>query len=131
MGGLMYQSRVKALLNAQGLYYFITGIWPILHISSFLKVTGYKTDLWLVQTLGALLSVNGVAFILSASRSPAFNAARFIAIGDAAVLAFVDIYFNRMKIIGSIYLADAVIELALLFLWFFWSRPGGKEKFKF
>jgi hypothetical protein len=28
----------------QGTYFFVTGIWPILSMNTFLKVTGPKTD---------------------------------------------------------------------------------------
>ena len=41
----------------QGLYFLVSGVWPIIHIASFLKITGPKTDLWLVKTVGVLLSV--------------------------------------------------------------------------
>ena len=29
----------------QGIFYFLTGIWPLLSMETFLKVTGPKTDL--------------------------------------------------------------------------------------
>ena len=37
----------------QGVYFALTGIWPLLDLSSFQWVTGPKQDLWLVQTVGA------------------------------------------------------------------------------
>lgn len=43
----------------QGLFYLATGVWPLIHIDSFLAVTGSKTDLWLVYTVGLLVSVVG------------------------------------------------------------------------
>jgi hypothetical protein len=30
----------------QGVYFLLTGVWPIVHLPSFLAVTGPKTDLW-------------------------------------------------------------------------------------
>lgn len=33
----------------QGCYYLITLIWPLVHIKSFMAVTGYKRDVWLVD----------------------------------------------------------------------------------
>lgn len=39
----------------QGLYYSISGIWPLLSIDTFMAVTGPKTDIWLVKTVGVLL----------------------------------------------------------------------------
>jgi hypothetical protein len=40
----------------QGIYFFVFGIWPILSMSTFLKITGPKTDLWLVKTVGLILA---------------------------------------------------------------------------
>ncbi|MEM5786496.1 MAG: hypothetical protein AAGU11_04200, partial [Syntrophobacteraceae bacterium] len=53
----------------QGLYYIPTGIWPLLHMSSFLKITGPKTDLWLVNTVGLLLVVTGSVLLLAGLRN--------------------------------------------------------------
>src|SRR5690606_5458945 len=39
----------------QGLYFFLTAVWPLLHIESFQLVTGFKTDIWLVDTVAFLL----------------------------------------------------------------------------
>ena len=57
----------RLLAGIQGLYYLITGIWPLVHMESFLAVTGPKTDLWLVQTVGALIAVIGAMLLASAS----------------------------------------------------------------
>ncbi|MDB5038337.1 MAG: hypothetical protein JWQ35_1865, partial [Bacteriovoracaceae bacterium] len=45
---------------AQGFYYFLTGIWPIISIKSFEKITGRKTDKWLVKTFGLILALEGL-----------------------------------------------------------------------
>ena len=47
----------------QGIYFFITGIWPILSMSTFLKITVPKTDLWLVKTVGLVLATIGAVLI--------------------------------------------------------------------
>ena len=39
-------SYVADILLIQGVYYALTGIWPVVHIGSFMKVTGPKRDLW-------------------------------------------------------------------------------------
>src|SRR4051794_17610666 len=50
-----------ALLWLQGLYYLVTGVWPLVSIETFQTVTGWKTDHlvtgresdhWLVMTVG-------------------------------------------------------------------------------
>ena len=50
----------------QGSYFLITGIWSsLIHIDSFQRVTGRKTDLWLVKTVGILVSAIGAGLILA------------------------------------------------------------------
>ena len=45
-----------------------TGIWPLLDIESFQDVTGSKTDLWLVRTVGVLVAViDGVVLLADAA----------------------------------------------------------------
>lgn len=39
----------RAVGWSQGVYFGATGLWPILHLPSFLFVTGPKIDTWLVQ----------------------------------------------------------------------------------
>ena len=48
---------------AQGLFYFLTGVWALVSIDTFQKVTGPKTDLWLVKTVGVLFRVIGIGLI--------------------------------------------------------------------
>ena len=36
----------EMLAYAQSAYFAATGVWPIVHMPSFLRVTGPKTDLW-------------------------------------------------------------------------------------
>ncbi|HEX2022926.1 MAG TPA: hypothetical protein VHH36_09430, partial [Candidatus Thermoplasmatota archaeon] len=58
----------RALAAGQGAYFAATGAWPLLHMPSFLAVTGPKTDLWLVDTVGALVLVVGAVLLLAAGR---------------------------------------------------------------
>lgn len=108
----------QVLLYSQALYYLLTGLWPILHMPSFLYVTGPKTDLWLVETVGGMLAVSGSALILSqASGGPVTVEIQALAIGDAAVLGFIDFYYVSKACIPKIYLLDGVIELFLILSW--------------
>ena len=56
---------MRTLAILQGIFYFATGVWPILSIRTFQMVTGPKTDLWLVKTVGVLIAVIGL--VLTAS----------------------------------------------------------------
>lgn len=47
---------MRTLAFLQGTYYLLTGVWPFASMGTFLAVTGPKTDLWLVRTVGALVA---------------------------------------------------------------------------
>ena len=47
------QPRNAAALT-QGVFYLATGLWPIVHLPSFERVTGRKKEKWLVKAMGGL-----------------------------------------------------------------------------
>lgn len=105
------------LLLLQGAFYFLTGVWPIVHIDSFLMVTGPKTDLWLVQTVGVLIAVMGATMLAGAFRRRAVAEIIFLASGAALALIAVDVVFVVRRAIGPIYLLDAAVETGLVVAW--------------
>lgn len=46
----------RKLLLIQGAYYALTGLWPLFSVRTFQRVTGPKSDLWLVKTAGLLIA---------------------------------------------------------------------------
>jgi hypothetical protein len=110
----------------QGIYYVATGIWPLLDITSFQMVTGPKTDLWLVRTVGVLVTVIGAVLLLAWHGRRITPEVMLLAIGSALGLASIDLIYALSGTISSVYLADAVAELGLVGLWLFgWRRRGG------
>src|SRR5262245_43838835 len=64
-----------ALLWVQGVYYLATGVWPLVSIETFPRVTGRKTahlvpgretDRWLVMTVGVLVTAIAAALLVAA-----------------------------------------------------------------
>ncbi len=102
---------------AQGSYYLITGLWAIVHIESFQKITGPKTDLWLVKTVGLLLAVIGAGLLLAAYRQQFDPALILIAIGSAAALLVIEFVYVAKRTISRIYLLDAAVEAGLIAWW--------------
>ena len=102
---------------AQGLYFFVSGIWPIFSMNTFLKVTGPKTDLWLVKTVGMILAVIGVVLIFARIHAEVNTAISILALGSALSLAIVEFVYVTKRVISPIYLGDAVIELILVVWW--------------
>lgn len=106
----MNQGIQNWLFNVQGIYYSLTGIWPVLDIDSFMFVTGPKTDIWLVKTVG-LLSVSIGLTLLLVKRyriPPVLNAL------SAMSFLVIDVYYALIDRISDIYLADAFVELIFL-----------------
>jgi hypothetical protein len=115
----------RVLRTSQGLYFLVTGLWPLLHMRSFLAVTGPKTDLWLVKTVGALVAVIGGTLLGRATRhEPA--AAADLAVGSAAALAAIDVVYVAQGRIARIYLLDAALEAAIIAAWGVALRRGAE-----
>jgi len=109
--------RCLIVLIPQGLYFFATGVWPLVHMESFLAVTGPKTDLWLVRTVGMLIAVIGFALLVAAFRRNAGTEVRTLAMGSAVGLAAIDVIYVTLGVIPPVYLLDAVAEGVLLAGW--------------
>lgn len=107
-----------ALLAAiQASYFLATGLWPLLHMDSFLAVTGPKTDLWLVQTVAVLISAVGAALLVAALRGAVGADAATLAVGSAAGLGAIDVLHVAEGTISPVYLGDAAVQAALLLAW--------------
>jgi hypothetical protein len=101
----------------QGIYTMVTAVWPILHIKSFMEVTGYKEDVWLVKTVAAVLIAIAACF-LDAARAPHFNRpVAVLAITSAVALAIVDFYYSVTDVISNIYQLDGLLQIAFLVSW--------------
>jgi len=100
-----------------GGYYVLTGLWSLVSISSFQAVTGSKTDIWLVKTIGLLVTVSGLVFLYSAARRSFPMETVILAIGTALALALIEITYGSVGHISAVYLLDAVLEVFLAGLW--------------
>ena len=124
------KSLADYLALGQSTFYVITGVWPIFSIGTFQKVTGPKTDLWLVKTAGTLIAVIGSVIGLAGYRRRVSPEIGLLAVGSAAGLTAIDVVYVAKKRISPIYLLDAVAEVGLIALWaLFWpADKGGKEE---
>lgn len=101
----------------QGLFYLVTGIWPLFSRRTFEKVTGPKVDFWLVQTAGVLISVIGSVLISAGLRRKVIPEIAALGIGSAVGLTGVDIVFTAKNRISPVYLLDALAEIGIITLW--------------
>ena len=102
------------MLLAQAGYYLATGLLPFVSRRAFEAVTGPKREWWLVQTVGALVTVIGGALASAATRRRVTPEMLAVAAGSAAALATIDAVHVARRRISPAYLLDAAAELGLL-----------------
>ncbi|HVM31138.1 MAG TPA: hypothetical protein VM305_10280 [Candidatus Limnocylindrales bacterium] len=100
-------------LRALGLYWAATGAWALVDMRTFELVTGPKTDRWLVQSFGALVSATGLGLLVADGPQGRRDAARIGTLGALAI-ATCEMVFVKRRQIRPIYLADAAVELGLV-----------------
>jgi len=109
---------LRLVLRAQAVYYFVTGVWPLLHMRSFEAVTGPKTDDWLVRmvallTLSIAVALWGGARAREGAPRPSGEIVSLAAL-SAASFAAIDLHYSLAGRILPVYLGDAGVELVLL-----------------
>jgi hypothetical protein len=107
------------ILITQGIYYLVSGLWPIIHIGSFMKVTDPKTDLWLVKTVGAIITAIACVLIFAYANNELSDAIKLLSILSAAVFAMVDLYYPLKSVISKVYMIDGVIQIMIIGAWLF------------
>ncbi|MBN9164817.1 MAG: hypothetical protein BGO98_41560 [Myxococcales bacterium 68-20] len=107
---------LATLARAQGAWYVLAGLWPILHMPSFVAVTGPKREGWLVKTVGVLIVVTGTALLVGA-RAKEWKTVSVLGAGAAASLGGISFIYASKRRISPIYLLDALSELAITAVW--------------
>jgi hypothetical protein len=113
----MNRDRARQLAMVQGVYFTATGIWPLIDMRSFERVTGPKADKWLVKTVGVLVAVIGGTLLASARRGAVPRDVRALAVGAALGLGVIDVIYAGKGRISPVYLGDAAAEAALVAAW--------------
>lgn len=115
--GYMLTELIRWLLLLQGLYYLVTGVWPLVSLRSFEAITGPKSDDWLVKTVGLLITVVAVVLLWEAWQHRIVPEVALLAAGSATVLLAVDIVYVIRHVIRPIYLLDALPEAFFGIAW--------------
>jgi hypothetical protein len=113
----------RPVLVAQGTYYVVTGVLPFISRRAFAALTGPKREWWLVETVGALVTVIGGTLLHAAARRRTPPELLEVAAGSAAALAAIDLVYVAKGRIAPAYLVDAAVQLALLEALAWRARP--------
>ncbi|MDF3031873.1 MAG: hypothetical protein K0R03_2431 [Moraxellaceae bacterium] len=124
---------LRLILRLQALYYFLTGLWPLLHLASFEAMAGPIADDWLAHAVGLLGLVIATALWLGTRHRQVPPDKAIVALGalSALAIAAIELFYGLSGRLSGLYLADAAFEIALviamgLALTIGWSRqrPG-------
>ena len=105
----------------QGVYYLASGIWPVVSIRTFERVTGPKVDDWLVRTVGLLAAAIGAVLAWRSVR-PGRGPDPMLGLGTAAAFAAIDVNYSLRGRISKTYLLDAIAEAGLGVAWMVATR---------
>jgi hypothetical protein len=109
----------RVTLFVQTGYYLITAVWGLISIESFMRVTGPKTDVWLVKTVSVLLLAISTSFIVSLLLRSYTVSVTTLAISCCVVLIIIDCSYAANGTISKIYLLDAFLQLCFLTAWIY------------
>src|SRR5689334_16187102 len=102
---------LKMVLYAQGIYYVVTGLLPIVSMRVFELITGPKVDDWLVRMVGLLAAVIGATLVLAARRGRFSDELLLLAVGSAISFTVIDVFYAAVGRISMIYFGDAIVEI--------------------
>ena len=80
-------------------------------------VTGYKTDVWLVKTVGALLIPMSLTMLVHLVTRINHFPVVVLCLTAAIAFAVIDFYYSVTDVINDIYMVDGVIQVALICTW--------------
>lgn len=89
----------------------------MLHIESFMWVTGPKTDIWLVKTVSVMILAAGLCIFLAGLNRRITPEIVLLSFSCAFGLSIIDIHYSFNDVISKVYLLDAIPELAIAILW--------------
>ena len=107
----------RGVAAGQGAMYLVTGLWPLVSLRTFERVTGPKVDGWLVKTVGVIVASVGPVLLAAARRNRITPEIALLGASCAASLAGIDVVYVSRRRISPIYLADALAELVCIGGW--------------
>jgi hypothetical protein len=81
----------RRALTAQGVYYLLAGLWPLVHFGSFADAVALLINPFQAQTFGAVIAVVGSSLIEACRRGPPAAKPTALGIGIAGAIALVSL----------------------------------------
>jgi len=104
----------------QGAYLMAAGLWPLLHLRSFTKVTGPKLEGWLTKGVGLCMANIGAALGAAGARGRVARELRVLGVTSALSFAGMDFWYAGIRRrISPVYLVNGVVQLGFVASWAF------------
>ncbi len=110
----------------QGAYFFLLGLWPLIHINSFIDVTAIKSDFWMAKTIGLLLSVIGLVLLYAWYHLQNANSLVLLGMASNVVLVGMESYYFSIGVLPTIYLVDTAMQSVLFIVWCIYAFSKNK-----
>ena len=101
----------------QGAYIFLTAVWPLVDIKSFMLITGPKTDIWLVKTVAAMLLPVALSFFVASHQQQINWPVYLLAMGSCIAFASIDFYYTLNGTIKWVYQLDGYLQIIFFITW--------------
>ena len=103
----------------QGVYLLIIALWPLLHLSSFLTITGIESDSWMLRTTGVYVLAVSFCLLLSYYLRKYSWPVTIMAIMTAVGCLYMDgyYYYRHDQLPLTVYIVDFVVQLAFVICW--------------
>ena len=98
-------------------YWLFGGLWPLVSMRSFERVTGNKHDEWLVRSVALLMLSVVVTLETLREGGRGDRGMRVLGASSAASLGAVAAIGALIGRISPVYILDAVVDLALTAAW--------------
>ncbi len=102
----------RGVLLAQGVYYLLTGLWPLVHFDSFADFVALNVIPFQAQAFAAVIIVIGAALIEAARREPPGPYPTMLGAAVAGAIAIVSLFWlPRMGVASGLWI-DFALEVA-------------------
>ena len=106
----------SVLLIVQGIYYLLTGLWPLLRLNS-LPLTGSASPNWLPQPVHLLVLCTGVVLLKGSRDQNIKQGVKVLSIAAALALLLIDLYFPFSGTVSKLFIIDGILQFSCLVLW--------------
>ncbi len=103
----------RTVMIAQGAYYVLAGLWPLVHFSSFSSILAMQVNPFQAQSFGAVLVVVGGNLVEAARREPPGQSPTLLGAAVAGAIAVVSmVWLPRLAGFSGLWV-DLVVEVAI------------------